>query len=99
VNKAIGTKNDGTENIQTDTPGQRQLVIVDRSGLWKGKPVKTLTEGLTKRAAATTRPQTSYAAVVVTSAPIAWSISSVARGRSARSSASNTIRTGPHSLR
>ncbi len=30
------------------TPGQRNLVIVDRSGLWKGKPVKTLTEGLTK---------------------------------------------------
>jgi large subunit ribosomal protein L2 len=30
------------------TPGTRQLVIVDRSELWKGKPVKTLTEGLTK---------------------------------------------------
>lgn len=30
------------------TPGQRQLVIVDRSGLYKGKPVKSLTEGLTK---------------------------------------------------
>jgi large subunit ribosomal protein L2 len=30
------------------TPGQRGLVTVDRSGLWKGKPVKTLTEGLTK---------------------------------------------------
>jgi large subunit ribosomal protein L2 len=30
------------------TPGQRQLVLVDRSGLYKGKPVKTLTEGLTK---------------------------------------------------
>jgi large subunit ribosomal protein L2 len=30
------------------TPGTRQLVQVDRSGLWKGKPVKTLTEGLTK---------------------------------------------------
>ncbi|SMF42899.1 LSU ribosomal protein L2P [Tistlia consotensis] len=30
------------------TPGQRQLVTVDRSGLWKGKPVKKLTEGLTK---------------------------------------------------
>jgi len=30
------------------TPGQRQLVIVDRSGLWKGKPVKTLTEGLSQ---------------------------------------------------
>jgi large subunit ribosomal protein L2 len=27
------------------TPGQRQLVLVDRSGLHKGKPVKTLTEG------------------------------------------------------
>jgi len=30
------------------TPGQRQLVIVDRTGLWKGKPVKTLTEGLSQ---------------------------------------------------
>jgi large subunit ribosomal protein L2 len=30
------------------TPGQRQLVIVDRSELWKGKPVKTLTEGLSQ---------------------------------------------------
>lgn len=28
------------------TPGQRQLVIVDRSELWKGKPEKSLTEGL-----------------------------------------------------
>lgn len=32
------------------TPSQRQLVIVDRSELWKGKPVKKLTEGLTKKA-------------------------------------------------
>jgi len=31
------------------TPGQRQLVIVDRSNLWKGTPVKKLTEGLTKK--------------------------------------------------
>ena len=30
------------------TPGQRQLVLVDRSELWKGKPVKALTEGLHK---------------------------------------------------
>ena len=30
------------------TPSQRQLVLVDRSHLWKGKPVKTLTEGLSK---------------------------------------------------
>src|SRR3954452_25344250 len=28
------------------TPSQRQLVIVDRSGLYKGKPVKGLTAGL-----------------------------------------------------
>jgi len=27
------------------TPGQRQLVLVDRSGLYSGKPVKALTEG------------------------------------------------------
>jgi large subunit ribosomal protein L2 len=31
------------------TPSQRQLVIVDRSGLYKGKPVKGLTEGLTSK--------------------------------------------------
>ena len=30
------------------TPSLRQLVIVDRSGLYKGKPVKALTEGLSK---------------------------------------------------
>ena len=27
------------------TPAQRQLVLVDRSGLYKGKPLKALTEG------------------------------------------------------
>ena len=30
------------------TPSQRQLVTVDRSDLWKGKPVKKLTRGMTK---------------------------------------------------
>src|SRR5579864_2939039 len=30
------------------TPGLRQLVKVDRSELWKGKPEKALTEGLNK---------------------------------------------------
>ena len=30
------------------SPGMRQLVLVDRSGLWKGAPVKMLTEGKTK---------------------------------------------------
>jgi large subunit ribosomal protein L2 len=31
------------------TPSQRQLVIVERGELWKGKPVKELTEGLRKK--------------------------------------------------
>lgn len=31
------------------TPGRRGLVLVDRAGLWKGKPVKSLTEGLGKK--------------------------------------------------
>ncbi|MEO0637216.1 MAG: 50S ribosomal protein L2 [Pseudomonadota bacterium] len=36
------------KTFKPTTPGQRQLVIVDRSALYKGKPVKSLTEGLTK---------------------------------------------------
>ena len=31
------------------TPSQRELVIVDRSELWKGEPVKALTEGLRQK--------------------------------------------------
>ena len=31
------------------TPGQRGLVLIDRSELWKGRPVKRLTEGLSRR--------------------------------------------------
>jgi large subunit ribosomal protein L2 len=33
------------KTFKPTTPGQRQLVIVDRSELWKGPPVKVLTEG------------------------------------------------------
>jgi large subunit ribosomal protein L2 len=33
------------KTFKPTTPGQRQLVIVDRSGLYRGKPVKALTEG------------------------------------------------------
>ncbi len=36
------------KSFKPTTPAQRQLVIVDRSELWKGKPVKQLTEGKTK---------------------------------------------------
>jgi large subunit ribosomal protein L2 len=33
------------KTFKPTTPGQRQLVLVDRSALWQGKPVKALTEG------------------------------------------------------
>ena len=33
------------KNYRPTTPSRRQLVLVDRSRLWKGKPVKSLTEG------------------------------------------------------
>jgi large subunit ribosomal protein L2 len=38
------------KKFKPNTPSTRQLVIVERSGLHKGKPVKTLTQGLTKKA-------------------------------------------------
>ncbi len=37
------------KNFNPTTPGRRNLVLVDRSDLWKGAPVKKLTEGLTKK--------------------------------------------------
>ena len=36
------------KNYNPTTPGRRNLVLVDRSDLWKGDPVKSLTEGLRK---------------------------------------------------
>src|SRR6201995_4015524 len=33
------------KQFKNKTPGQRQLVLVDKSGLHKGGPVKSLTEG------------------------------------------------------
>src|SRR5262252_4828508 len=33
------------KSYQPVTPSMRELVLVDRSELWKGKPVKALTEG------------------------------------------------------
>ena len=37
------------KSYKPTTPGQRGLVLIDRSELWKGRPVKTLTEGLMKK--------------------------------------------------
>jgi large subunit ribosomal protein L2 len=34
------------KSFNPTTPGRRSLVLVDRSGLWKGKPERSLTEGL-----------------------------------------------------
>lgn len=36
------------KSYKPTTPGQRQLVLVDRSELWKGKPEVSLTQGLRK---------------------------------------------------
>ncbi|MEC7489160.1 MAG: 50S ribosomal protein L2 [Pseudomonadota bacterium] len=36
------------KKYKPNTPAMRGLVLVDRSELWKGKPVKALTQGLTK---------------------------------------------------
>jgi large subunit ribosomal protein L2 len=33
------------KNFRPTTPGRRGLVLVDRSNLWKGKPLKALTQG------------------------------------------------------
>ena len=37
------------KSYKPTTPGQRGLVLIDRSELYKGRPVKTLTQGLTKK--------------------------------------------------
>ena len=37
------------KSYKPTTPGQRGLVLIDRSELWKGRPHKPLTEGLTKK--------------------------------------------------
>lgn len=38
----------GLKSYKATTPGQRQLINIDRSQLWKGDPVKSLTVGKTK---------------------------------------------------
>ena len=37
------------KTVRPITPGQRGLVKVDRSQIWKGKPIKSLTAGLAKK--------------------------------------------------
>ena len=79
------------------TPSQRELVLVDRSHLYKGKPVKGLVEGKHS-----TGGRNNVGRVTVrwgaagTSVPTVWSISSGASWTCRqRSSGSSTIRTAP----
>ena len=37
------------KTFKPTTASQRELVLVDRSGLWKGKPIKALIEGLSQK--------------------------------------------------
>ena len=37
------------QNYNPTSPGRRTLVSVSREGLWKGRPEKTLTEGLSSK--------------------------------------------------
>ena len=36
------------KNYKPTSPARRGLILVDKSGLWKGKPIKALTEGKRK---------------------------------------------------
>ena len=62
------------------TPGQRQLVIVDRTGLHRGKPVKALSlpnifANTSSRGAATMR--VSFASSAILPQPVASSIAMI----------------------
>ena len=37
------------KKFRPNTPGTRGLTLVDKKGLWTGKPVKSLTAGLSKK--------------------------------------------------
>ena len=48
----------GLKTYNPTSPGRRQLVTTDRSELWGGAPVKTLTEGLSKKGGRNNRGRT-----------------------------------------
>ena len=37
------------KKFRPNTPGTRGLTLVDKKGLWNGKPVKSLTTGISKK--------------------------------------------------
>ena len=80
------------------TPSQRQLVLVDRSALYKGKPVKALTEGKhSSRRPQQQRPHHGALPRRRSQADLSHGRLQAAQVRRARrrSSGSNTIRTAP----
>ncbi len=89
------------KNYNPVTPGQRQLVLVDRSALYSGAPVKALSEGKSSSGG-----RNNGGSITIRyrgggqSAPTVGSTSSAASSTCRpRSSASNTIRTAPASSR
>src|SRR5690606_14938748 len=53
-----GERTMGLKTYNPTSPGRRQLVTTDRSELWNGKPVKVLTEGLSKKGGRNNRGRT-----------------------------------------
>jgi large subunit ribosomal protein L2 len=48
----------GLKTYNPTSPGRRQLITTDRSELWKGEPVKTLTHGLSSKGGRNNRGRT-----------------------------------------
>ncbi len=82
------------------SPGRRQLITTDRSELWKGKPVKTLTEGLSKSGGRNNRRphRPRIIAAAGTSGPTAWSTSSAPSSTSVGDRRAAGVRSEPHRL-
>lgn len=85
------------KSYKPTSPARRGLILVDKSGLWKGKPVKKLVEGKNKTGGRNIRVMLHRAASpVVISKNIVSSISSGANGIwPLRLSGSNMIQTAP----
>ena len=81
------------------TPGQRQLVLVDRSSLHTGAPVKALTEGKNRTGGRNNSITSRYRGGGHKKAYRQIDFSAASSTLRPRSSGSNTIRTAPASSR
>ena len=88
------------KHFNPTTPSQRNLVLVDKSALYKGKPVKKLTEGLSKSGGRNNSAILQHGSVVVAiSVNIARLISNALRQVSQLLSVWNMILIAPPLLR